>query len=206
MRPSHWSPTAASARRSAASSPPYSRSTPRVSKYATPSAAGSTANPASSSERDDLLPRLLGRRPGRARRARAADRSQAPRRAASAAARRAPPRPPSPARGAAPPPGSGESAAGRSVEGAAACAAPPSARIPGWRGRRSWERMFYTNTRSPVKSAAKLLDDVLPGMRAALDWTLEVGGAVVAGPDLAIVPRPQEDHDPATVRTGVRLG
>ena len=50
MRPSQWSPTAASARRSAASSPPYSRSTPRVSKYATPSAAGSTAKPASSSE------------------------------------------------------------------------------------------------------------------------------------------------------------
>src|SRR5581483_4821826 len=44
-------PTAASARRSAGSSPPYSRSTPRVSKYATPVAAGSTAKPASSSER-----------------------------------------------------------------------------------------------------------------------------------------------------------
>ena len=102
MRASHWLADAASARFSAGSSPPYSRSTPRVSKYATPSAAGLDGEARVLERADDLLPGLLGRgrvgldehepRAGRERLAEAHPRPTP-----------APPPPPSPARAAAPP-------------------------------------------------------------------------------------------------------
>src|SRR5204862_8302025 len=104
-------------------------------------------------------PRRARRLPRPARRARATGRWRAPRPAASPAARRRPRQLPSPGRAAAPPVARERGPPG-ATQATASVVVPPSVRALGWSDKRSRERMFYTNTCSPVKFRIDPVDRV----------------------------------------------